>query len=572
MGQLLALDQSLPPNCNALFPLPQGATVVRIIPANITPATAGYANPMNALDNTQMDHPVNETNGTHFNKPNGQLGPSELADLDDLFEQGITNPHIHSEADEILSLGEYPQLIDITSDKEERTDGGRDDQLSVPQTQTSNSSSSASSLLEDSVEDAPAEFVGSVQVTEWNVEHILKLREDEGSPTLPEIAEEDQPPLTEPTGPVELDGCRQDTASDLEERLQEPPSNTKRLLGDFNYLEGELSSCESSGKPSPEKEPEGKKDSLEDSLNLLNFDTPLPIFQSKETCGASDWWADALAETQNITEDFDALVEKMDEAKTPQTMSQSSASRSQKVPDFPTYPKSMAATADLEQQLLEIREEEEEGSMAGVMRILSPRVESMRPTAGSLKPARSEGSLSESVEGSTTLSQSQGHSRSEMALGGFTIASGGSKKPSKLANRSTVSSSESLGSIGKGRKSTSRTSSRSPSPSRLSKRRNSPLLSDKSAYVAQAGKLISQGLAFERGGEFEEAFDLMKAAVDVLLNGVQSKWCVGEQVWGGGMCGVGLGVGWVLGEVCVCMFVWGEVCVCGGGGGGVYMY
>ena len=67
----------------------------------------------------------------------------------------------------------------------------------------------------------------------------------------------------------------------------------------------------------------------------------------------------------------------------------------------------------------------------------------------------------------------------------------------------------------------SRQNSRSPSPSQ---RRSSLSVKDKAAYVIQAGRLISQALEFERKEEYEEAFDLFKAGVDVLLNGVQSKY------------------------------------------------
>ena len=63
----------------------------------------------------------------------------------------------------------------------------------------------------------------------------------------------------------------------------------------------------------------------------------------------------------------------------------------------------------------------------------------------------------------------------------------------------------------------SRQSSRSPSP------RGSPSISEKGAYVVQAGRLIKKALSYEKRGEYQEAFDLFKAGVDVLLNGVQSK-------------------------------------------------
>ena len=41
--------------------------------------------------------------------------------------------------------------------------------------------------------------------------------------------------------------------------------------------------------------------------------------------------------------------------------------------------------------------------------------------------------------------------------------------------------------------------------------------------MVQAGRLITQALGYEGTGDYEEAFDLYKAGVDVLLNGVQSK-------------------------------------------------
>lgn len=44
--------------------------------------------------------------------------------------------------------------------------------------------------------------------------------------------------------------------------------------------------------------------------------------------------------------------------------------------------------------------------------------------------------------------------------------------------------------------------------------------------MVQAGRLINQALGFEQKKEYEEAFDLFKAGVDVLLNGVQSEYSV----------------------------------------------
>lgn len=59
------------------------------------------------------------------------------------------------------------------------------------------------------------------------------------------------------------------------------------------------------------------------------------------------------------------------------------------------------------------------------------------------------------------------------------------------------------------------TESRSPSPSR----KKGP------DYIAQAGKLITTALRSEFCGDYQAAFDLLKAGVDLLLNGVQSE-CV----------------------------------------------
>ena len=62
--------------------------------------------------------------------------------------------------------------------------------------------------------------------------------------------------------------------------------------------------------------------------------------------------------------------------------------------------------------------------------------------------------------------------------------------------------------------------SKSPSPQKdESGRRIVP--SANGEYVLQAGKLITLGLEYEKKGDIEEAFDLFKAGVDVLLSGVQ---------------------------------------------------
>ena len=76
----------------------------------------------------------------------------------------------------------------------------------------------------------------------------------------------------------------------------------------------------------------------------------------------------------------------------------------------------------------------------------------------------------------------------------------------------------------------SESQSRSPSPGR----RPPPAKVGGADYIAQAGKLITAALKCESQKDYQEAFDLFKAGVDLLLNGVQST------------------------SVCVCMCV----CVC----------
>ena len=80
---------------------------------------------------------------------------------------------------------------------------------------------------------------------------------------------------------------------------------------------------------------------------------------------------------------------------------------------------------------------------------------------------------------------------------------------------SRASSSESIGSQGE-------RPHDSPSSSPPQREAN-PRLKDKNAYVIQASKLIGRALQYEQQEEYQEAFDLLKAGVDLLLNGVQSK-------------------------------------------------
>ncbi len=413
---------------------------------------------------------------------------------------------------------------------------GVDYQLTLPQPISRASTASSVSSSQDNLTDSDLEAalahpmltrVGSVQVTEWGLEHVLQLREDE--------EEDSEQGLT-----LDIDG-EQATKADAHDPNGQAEGvklgRDLRASPPIEHLHNALSSSESSGQPTPEKTTVGgdasKKNSLEDSLRMLNFDTPLPLSPSESTgygSGGVDWWAQALAETQNVTDNFDALdalVEKLDEAEsaregsmnpsgTPSVSAKLDVDHQSRMKPG-TTPTATHETSSERGPQLSGNKEKEGMALGGVLKIRFPEV------AGALKPARSEGSLSQSLDDSgESLSRSHTHSSSQQELGGFTIARGSLKTEgsrfSGQASRSTTSSMESLGSVGKRRK----TKSRSPSPATQSKQ-GSPLPSSKSAYIVQAGRLIKKGLEYERSGEYKDAFDLFKAGVDVLLNGVQSK-------------------------------------------------
>ena len=342
--------------------------------------------------------------------------------------------------------------------------------------------------------------VGSVKITEWGLEHNLSLRDEEGAPTapdytttLPDISEEEDrlKSLSSGGGIAHEGQSREDQGrgeADLNDSVSTSgesssesgslPAGTNSLGGGLVFPQGDAEALPGVNADSPldaETDVPPKK-APEDSLDLLNFDLNLPPTAARPNAGASsngfDWWGEAFAETQNMTDDFDTLVEQLDE----------------------NSPAPGAARA----------------------RLSAPQ--SQQPSHGALKPAKSDSSIVDSVKSLGEVTSS-----SEQVLTGETGATGHRKSRSllrRLSDQMNSSPTESQGSAGKDRKSSSATNSRSPSPSR---RRNSPSISDSNAYVIQAGRLIAKALEFEQGKEWGDAFDLFKAAVDVLLNGVQSE-------------------------------------------------
>lgn len=207
------------------------------------------------------------------------------------------------------------------------------------------------------------------------------------------------------------------------------------------------------------------------SLPTTPVSTPHQLAPQEE---GMSWWADALAETQGM-EDIDALVEQLDVA---------------------------GATTTVEKEL-------KEGDKGGGKK--EEEEVSETTNGGSERGlAVSDTPWSEGQEGKTDLEETTGASSLSPPT-----ADGGNPQSSL----SIASSQESIDSVGR-QKNRSTRSSRSPSPSVVS---TGPAPSDNAAYIVQAGRLIRLALQYEGEQEYEEAFDLFKAAVDVLLNGVQSE-------------------------------------------------
>ena len=330
----------------------------------------------------------------------------------------------------------------------------------------------------------------SVEITQWNLEHSLKLRDEEGPPavpeystTLPDITEEENRHRSsshdDDIGRGGETGERFGGKADSVSTSGESSSESGSLGGGLVFPPGgpETSSAVNVDPIPLEAEmdtrPKNKK-TPEDSLDRLNFDLTVPPAAARPNPAAAsnglDWWGEAFAETQNITDDFDTLVEQLDENS----------------PD------------------------------AAATRARPPASKQLQPPhGGTLKPAKSDSSIVDSVKGLAETASS-----SEQTLGRESSAAGQRKTLlRRLSDQMNLPAIDSRGSAGKGRKSASATNSRSPSP----RRRNSPSLNDTNAYVVQAGRLIEKALDFERDKEWEDAFDLFKAAVDVLLNGVQSE-------------------------------------------------
>eukprot|EP00731_Ephydatia_muelleri_P027712 Em0019g585a len=198
---------------------------------------------------------------------------------------------------------------------------------------------------------------------------------------------------------------------------------------------------------------------------------PVPVMSSRPApmeVEATDWWSQALAATQEISDDFDSLVEE-NEHKCPIFLGEEvtpNGTLTDEVIFGGTHGSLIEATIINPDPTINGTPEE---------------------TTSSAKPADTPGTIH------------------------LLAADTHTGLPSR------TSSSESIDSQGR-KVQGSNSNSRSPSPPQ---REANPRIKDKNAYVIQASKLISRALQYEQEGEYQEAFDLLKAGVDLLLNGVQ---------------------------------------------------
>ena len=352
--------------------------------------------------------------------------------------------------------------------------------------------------------------VGSVQVSEWGLEHTLKLRDEEEEGRA--LSSEEGVAMGEETlRPSDhVAACQKPSGQEEEE--SDSSSSSGSGGGGLSIAHAIVPG--SGTTPGP------------DSPFTLDALPTSPLSPSQTSGSAMTWWADALAETQNM-EDIDALVEQLDMKKKEESEEKGIVKSSGLGPrGGPAAGLSRGGGG-----------EGGGGGGGGVRNGVSGRGRedgSLRKGLQGMEEGTMAGASSLLTEGGETTSHVglgrlvSGEKDTPPGLGssdgGRGRSAGGSPAsvPERKLNQrncSAASSRESLDSVGRRRDESTR-SSRSPSPS---SHPSSSSPSNKTAYIVQAGRLIRLALQYEEGEEYEEAFDLFKAAVDVLLNGVQSE-------------------------------------------------
>ena len=252
-------------------------------------------------------------------------------------------------------------------------------------------------------------------------------------------------------------------------------------------------------------------------ITLDNLPPTSPVTPGRPPNPAMGWWAEALAETQDM-EDIDALVEQLEVGgrRRGRGGGEEEEGEGERTGTGGVTPERGVSSVGGGEEGRRGDGREEKGGMAGP---LSLSAESEEGRRGRMEADGEE-------EGAPTLSVPRGRRKMRDEGEGVSSITGDLNR----MTRSSASSHDSLNSLGLERRDNSARSSRSPSPSPSPSSRSSSTAAGgkagrSAAYIVQAGRLIQLALQYEEETEYEEAFDLFKAAVDVLLNGVQSK-CV----------------------------------------------
>ena len=184
------------------------------------------------------------------------------------------------EGDETQDLLKLPEAGGMMSSGASSATGSLEDLRNVNSVHGSSNVSLDDAELDASVQEVEKNGseveIGSVRVTEWNVAHSLKLRDTDALP----------------------DGFNKDETSEESDSDQEKRQQLKGTMG-------EAQSDSSSSKPNSP---------CEISAGISNVESTLGNGAEGGGVGGAgmEWWAEAMAETQNVTDDIDSLVEQLE--------------------------------------------------------------------------------------------------------------------------------------------------------------------------------------------------------------------------------------------------------------------
>ena len=317
--------------------------------------------------------------------------------------------------------------------------------------------------------------VGSVNVSECGLERTLRLRgerDGEGEDTLT---------------PADCEKARQDASEETESVESQPNTLPISAASAFRTPDKSRSGT-TQGTPPPDSP---------FSLSCLGLPTtPItPTAAPPQLEGPMSWWAEALAETENM-EDIDALVEQLEGT---------------------ARGSSSVGGKDGEENKKEVKKGEKKYEKERMMKVQEGEEARKKTEETDVTLTQNKAGATGSAEENVSSITDERRGGEERSVVPATEKSGAnSAEDQEVSSASAVSANLASHDQSVVTETTPLTS-RSPSPSTGSAH------SEEVAYIVQAGRLVRKALQYEQEREYEEAFDLFKAAVDVLLNGVQSE-------------------------------------------------